>query len=158
MCTFSRSRRKTIFHRYVLVLGNPGYGACSDILYRFTLTLQDYLVLPCIVSTVWLQYSYPYDLATIYFVLSFLPIVTNLFDNETSRNLLDAVVGVNCLTLFVLSVMYQNYYGIAACISHAFNHFIIKEDNETYFNVTSQDLYNYAMCFFAFFSLRTILD
>lgn len=142
----------------MIFVGNPGYGASSDILYRFTLLLQDYLVLPCIVSTVWLQYSYPSDIATAYAVISFIPIITNLCDNDTSKNMLDAIVGVNCLTLFVLSVIYQNYYGIAACASHAFNHFVIKEDNETYFNMTSQDLYNYAMCFFALFSLRTILD
>lgn len=141
-----------------MFLGNPDYGPGSDILYRFTLLLQDYLVLPCIVSTVWLQYSYSSDIATAYTLLSFMPIVTNMCDNETSKNLLDTVVGVNCLTLFVLSVIYQNYYGLAACVSHAFNHFIIREDNETYFNVTSQDLYNYAMCFFTYFSLRTILD
>lgn len=106
----------------------------------------------------WLQYGYTSDIATAYTVLSFLPIITNVFDNDTSKNLLNAIVGVNCLTLFVLSVIYQNYYGIAACISHAFNHFVIKEDNETYFNVTTQDLYNYAMCFFAFFSLKAVLD
>lgn len=142
----------------MLFIGNPDYGPGSDILYRVTQLLQDYLVLPCIVSSVWLQYSYPREVATLYTIISFIPIVTNFCDNDTSKNLLDAIVGVNCLTLFVLSVIYQNYYGIAACISHAFNHFIIKEDNETYFNVTSQDLYNYAMCFFAYFSLRTILD
>lgn len=115
-------------------------------------------MLPCLVSTVWLQYSYPSEIATAYTLLSFLPIINNLNDNETSKTILDTIIGVNCLTLFVLSVMYQNYYGVAACLSHTFNHFIVKEDNGTYFNVTSQDLYNYAMCFFAYFSLRTVLD
>lgn len=142
-----------------IIAGNPSYGPQADSLYVFTSLLQDYLVLPCIVASVWRQYGYLNEIAYAYAFVSFLPIITQITeDTDVNKDLFDTMVAFNCLTLGTLSLIYQNYFGIAACVSYAFTHFVIKNDHETYFAINSQDLYNYAMCFFAFFSLKTVLD
>lgn len=100
-----------------------------------------------------------WEIAYAYTLVSLLPLLAYICDlNSSNSDMVDVVIGANCISLGVLSFIHQNYFGVAASISYAFNHFIIKNDNETYFNVTSQDLYNYAMCFFAFFALKTVLD
>lgn len=145
---------------FLFFLGNPSFGQNAVKLYRFTSLLQDLLALPCIVTSIWLTYGYMWQIAYAYTLVSLLPLLAyyicdlNSFDND----MVDVVIGANCISLGVLSFIHQNYFGVAASISYAFNHFIVKNDNETYFNVTSQDLYNYAMCFFAFFALKTVLD
>ncbi|XP_023016393.1 uncharacterized protein [Leptinotarsa decemlineata] len=139
--------------------GNPSYGRNSNGLYKFTSLLQDLLALPCIVSTELLQYGYMKEIAYAYTLVSVLPLITYICDNRNmSNDLLNTILGANCITLGVLSFLHQNYFGIAACVSYAFNHFLVRNDDETYFDIPSQDLYNYAMCFFAFFGLKTVLD
>ncbi|KAJ8936733.1 hypothetical protein NQ314_012180 [Rhamnusium bicolor] len=139
--------------------GNPSYGSSVVDLYNFTSILQDLLVLPCIVTTIWLTYGYTWEIAYAYTVVSILPLITYICDNSNRSNeMVDIIIGVNCISLGVLSFIHQNYFGVASSISYAFTHFIVKNDNETYFNVTSQDFYNYTMCFFAVFALKAILD
>ncbi|KAG5896902.1 hypothetical protein JTB14_033540 [Gonioctena quinquepunctata] len=53
--------------------GNPSYGPDSDWLYKLTCLLQDLLALPCIVSTLWLQYGYMKEIAYGYLLVSAIP-------------------------------------------------------------------------------------
>lgn len=99
------------------------------------------------------------EIAYAYTLASLLPLISYIFDkSRVSSDLLDTLIGANCITLGVLSLVHQNYFGVAASISYGFSHFMIRNDDETYFDVNSQDLYNYAMCFFAFFGLNAVLD
>ncbi|KAJ8920847.1 hypothetical protein NQ315_015639 [Exocentrus adspersus] len=139
--------------------GNPSYGQKAAKLYKLTSLLQDLIALPCIVTTIWLSYGYMWQIAYAYTLASLFPLVAYMCDhNNIDNEMTDVVIGANCISLGVLAFIHQNYFGVAASISYAFTHFVIKNDNETYFNITSQDLYNYAMCFFAFFALKTVLD
>ncbi|XP_072383014.1 uncharacterized protein [Diabrotica undecimpunctata] len=142
--------------------GNPSYGPDANKVYKITTLLQDSIVLPFIVSTLWIQYDifqYTYEVALANMIIPLIPVVSYLSNsNSTNLELLDGILFLNCGVLLWLSFTEENYFGLAAGVSYLVNYFWIKKDDRRHFDIPTQDLFNYAMCFFAYFSLRAVLD
>lgn len=139
--------------------GNPTYGDKVDKFYKFTLKLQDVLVLPGIVTTIWLKYSYSQELACAHTIVSLLPLIIYLYDDK-KQEVMDGLLGGNIFSLAVVSYYHENFYGITTAMSYILNYFLIKRNVIVNFplEVPTQDLFNYSMCFFAFFALKAVLE
>ncbi|XP_028139189.1 uncharacterized protein LOC114333504 [Diabrotica virgifera virgifera] len=139
--------------------GNPDYGPNTDKVYKITTLLQDSIVLPFIVSTLWIQYGYTYEVALGNMIIPLIPVISYLANsNYRSLELLDGILCLNCGVLLYLSFTEENYFGLAAGVSYLVNYFWIKKGDRSQFDIPTQDLFNYAMCFFAYFSLKAVLD
>ncbi|CAH1970656.1 unnamed protein product [Acanthoscelides obtectus] len=137
--------------------GNPSYGYDADSIYRMTSVVQDVVALPFIACETLLNYGYQKEMAYCDAAMSALPLLLYFADRD-SDDLLGLVILANALGFGVLSFMNQNYFGIAASVSYIFAHFSIRKNYRSYFDIHSQDLYNYALCFYAYFAIRAVLD
>lgn len=72
--------------------------------------------------------------------------------------MLDSVIVGNAISLAIMSAVNSNYYGVAAAVSYFFAHFSVGNDRNSYFDVPPKDLFNYALCFYAIFAMKTITD
>lgn len=127
--------------------------------YRLTDTIQDLLVFPCIVTTIWLKYNYSLNLACAHTIISVIPLILYLHDNHKHKPI-DAFLAGNVLSLLAVSHYNFNHFGITTSFSYALSYFAIKRDVFTNFpfHIPILDLYNYSMCFFSFFALKTIQE
>jgi hypothetical protein len=135
--------------------GNPDYGEKADGLYKFTSYLQLLFAVPCITTTIWLGNGYDRYLSWAWTILPMIPLVCYLADASTDDKLEEAVIPLNLIALGVVSFLAENYYGIATAISYAIDHYLVLKQGQQY-DIPAQDLYNYGLCFFAFFALRAI--
>lgn len=140
--------------------GNPIYGHKIDKIYRITSKLQDLLVLPCIVTTMWLKYNYSLNLACAHTIASLVPMGLYIYDNRKNEPVVDAFLGGSLLSLIVVSIFNDNQYGVTTAMSYALSYFVIKQNviMNLPVEVPCQDLFNYSMCFFAFFALKAVLE
>ncbi|CAG9768526.1 unnamed protein product [Ceutorhynchus assimilis] len=140
--------------------GNPSYGHKIDTHYRLTSKLQDFLVLPGIVTTIWLKYNYFPNLAYSHNVIALVPLLLYLYEKRNNEPLEDLFLGGNLLSLLLVSTMNSNYYGITASLSFVLSYFVIKREviNILSIDVPIHDLFNYSMCFFVLFARNAILD
>lgn len=69
--------------------------------------------------------------------------------------MVDGILGLNVISMAVVSFMTENYWGLAAAASFVIAHFCIKDEGDVH-DIPAQDLYNYGMCFFAYFALRAL--
>lgn len=122
--------------------------------YRITNFLQTIFVVPCIAAQVWLQGGIrPPELAFLHAGLPVLPLALNI-SNRERRDVIELVIGLNLISMGVVSFLGKKYYGIAAAVSFAINYFAIKDEGDIADTVPAQDLFNYGMCFAAYFALR----
>ncbi|KAL1493990.1 hypothetical protein ABEB36_009666 [Hypothenemus hampei] len=138
--------------------GNPQYGYKIDKIYKLAGLLQDLLVLPCIVTTIWLRYNFSFSLAGVHTVISIIPLLIYLFNRRNEP--VDAFLIGNVLSLVVISTYHGNPFGISMAMSYIISYFIIKHDmlSNLPIEVPTQDLFNYSMCFFVIFALRAVLE
>ncbi|XP_050306825.1 uncharacterized protein LOC126743663 [Anthonomus grandis grandis] len=137
--------------------GNPTYGQKIDRLYGLTTTLQDLLVLPCIVTTLWLKYSYSLNFVISHSTLTLLPLAL-LLQSHQKFDVIDVFLLGNVLSSFVVSYFNDNQFGVSVTLSYILSYFIIKRDmiNSLPMDVPIQDLFNYSMCFFCYFALKAV--
>ncbi|KAF2899765.1 hypothetical protein ILUMI_06419 [Ignelater luminosus] len=135
--------------------GNPDHGHKVEKPYNFTGFLQNIISLPFIVTQVWLAYNYQKELAYLHSLVSVLPLTLYLAD-RSKDDLVDLIIAANCVSLGVVSFLHENYYGISAAISYMINHFWLREGNFDIEDVPVLDLFNYGLCFFCYFALRTL--
>ncbi|EFA03612.1 uncharacterized protein LOC658581 [Tribolium castaneum] len=138
--------------------GNPEYGDKAERLYSFTSYLQLLFALPCITTTEWLGYGYDRYLSWAWTILPTIPLVCYLVDASSDEKLEEAIIPINLIALGVVCFLAENYYGIAAAVSYAIDHYIVLKQGESLESIPAQDLYNYGLCFFAYFALRAIGD
>lgn len=85
-----------------------------------------------------------------------IPLVFYLADSSRDEKLEEAVIPINIIALGVVSFLAENYYGIATAVSYAIDHYIVLKQGESFESIPAQDLYNYGLCFFAYFALRAL--
>ncbi|KAB0798214.1 hypothetical protein PPYR_09207 [Photinus pyralis] len=134
--------------------GNPHYGHKIDRLYNFTSLLQILTSLPLVVTQVWLNLGYKEELAVLHCGASILPFCLYLA-GRSKEDIIDASIALNVISLGVISLLHENYYGVAASISYFFNHFFLRE-GQFDVDIPITDLYNYGLSFFCYFSYRSL--
>lgn len=137
-------------------VGNPDYGDNVDKPYRCTYFLQTIFAVPCIAAQVWLQGGMqPPELAYLHAGIPLLPLAAYL-SNRERRDLAELIIAVTLTSMGIVSFLGKKYYGVVAAVSFAINYFVIRDQGEFVDNVPSLDLFNYGMCFGAYFALRTL--
>lgn len=136
------------------VLGNPLHGQNVEKPYKLTQILLTLFYLPLIVTDTWLRNGYKQEIAYAHAAVSLIPFVQYLVA-KIKLNILDVIIALNVMSLIYISFVTENYFGITAAMSYAINHFVLAKERDL-FNVPAEDVYNYGLCFFAYFSLRTI--
>lgn len=142
------------FKHYLKFTGNPDHGDKVDSPYKFTFFLQTIFALPFIVTEVWLLLSYKKEFALAHAVVSLIPLIQYI-SNKESKDTIDVILGVNVISLGTVSFIAEKYWGIAAAVSFCLNHFFLQKENDI-IDIPPEDLYNYGMCFFAYFALRSL--
>ncbi|CAH0557589.1 unnamed protein product [Brassicogethes aeneus] len=137
--------------------GNPRYGDSVYKIFRITREMQDLFVLPFVTTTLWLNYSYRWEYSYAHAIAPVFPFITFLVDKK-AYELTNLILTCSLASMTVISFLHDNYYGLVASVSYMFDYFLKKEDNETFLDIPTQDLSNYIMCFFAYFSLHAMLD
>lgn len=137
------------------MLGNPDYGYKVNSPYRCTYFLQTIFAVPCIAAQVWLQGGIqPLELAYLHAGIPLLPLAIYIARRER-RDLVQMIIALNLTSMVIVSFLGKKYYGIAAAVSFAINYFVIKDEGD-FADMPAQDLFNYGMCFAAFFSLKAL--
>lgn len=102
----------------------------------------------------WLQSGYhPPELTYLHAGIPLLPLAIYLSKQER-RDIIEIMIAANLVSMGLVSYMGGKYYGIAAAISFAINYFAIKEEGDVFDSIPAVDLFNYGMCFAAYFSVR----
>lgn len=136
--------------------GNPDYGQKVENPYRCTYFLQTIFAVPCIAAQVWLQGGIePLELAYLHAGIPLLPLAMYI-SNKERRDIVDMIIALNLTSMVIVSFLAKKYYGIAAGVSFAINYFIIRDEGDFADSIPSQDLFNYGMCFAAYFALRAL--
>ncbi|KAJ8983338.1 hypothetical protein NQ317_003143 [Molorchus minor] len=134
---------------------NPSYGHDAAPLYKFTSFLQDILVLPCITTSLMFTYNYQMELGYAYTAASLIPFIAYVA-HKSYNEMVDLIIIINCISLGAVTLLQQNYNGVAAAVSYAFAH-LIRKENDNYPDIPNQDMYNYAMIFFSAFAFHAIV-
>ena len=85
-----------------------------------------------------------------------IPLVCHLADSSSDEKIEELVIPINIIAVGVVAFMAENYWGVAAAVSYAINHYIVLKQGDSLEGIPAQDLYNYGLCFFAYFALRAI--
>lgn len=112
--------------------------------------------LPCMVTELYLSYGYDWRYSLIHVALPVIPMSLYLVNNELDEDMFDVIVLGNIISLGVISVMQENYYGIVTAISYAANQFLLQ--NRDFSEVPRRVFYNVALCFHAFFAYRALAE
>lgn len=113
-------------------------------------------MVPCVAAQIWLNRGYqPIELAYVLAGIPLLPLTAYLASRER-RDIVDAIIALNILSMGTISFLETKYFGVAAAVSFFINYFIIRDEGEFLDDVPSQDLFNYGMCFAAYFALRAL--
>lgn len=114
--------------------------------------------MPCIAAQVWLQsgLSLP-ELAYVHAGIPLFPLAGYLANKER-RDVVELIIALNLVSLGIVSFLGKKYYGVAAAVSFVINYFIIKDQGDFADAIPAQDLFNYGMCFAAYFALRGLND
>lgn len=126
-------------------------------MFKVTTLLQTLFAVPCIVAHIWLGYGYQKELAYAHPVISLIPLAAYFADKER-KDVLQGVIALNSVSLGAVCAMQKNYFGLAAAVSFLLDFFLIQEEDKKIFDIPSEDLYNYIMCFVSYFGLRAIND
>lgn len=128
-------------------------------MYGFTTAVQDLFVLPLVAATLLEKYGYPRDYIYATLSVPVIPLLSYLIGYETVKTESEKLIAVlGCAGIAWLSFINDNYYGMATCASYIMISFFVKESGDNSLKIPTQDLCNYAMCFFSYFALRAILD
>lgn len=139
-----------------IIAGNPDYGDNVERPYRCTYFLQTIFAVPCIAAQIWLQGGInPPELAYLHAGIPLLPLAAYL-SNRERRDLVDMIIFLNLVSMGIVSFVGNRYYGVAAAVSFAINYFIIRDEGDFADALPAQDLFNYGMCFAAYFALRAL--
>lgn len=112
--------------------------------------------MPCITGQIWLMSDYERVMAYLHPMLSCIPLTAYFVDKNKNDDVIDFLMFLNVISCGVLSYQVDNHYGVAAAVSFMLNHFYIKNRDQI-FDVPGRDLYNYALCFFAYFAYRAVV-
>lgn len=143
----------------LLVVGNPDYGDKLDKPYRITNILQTIFAVPCLAAQVWLQGGMdPKELVYAHAGLALIPFgiyLTKQNDRDT-KDVAEIIIALNLSSMGLVSSLSKKYYGVAAAFSFVINYFVIKDEGDVADSIPALDLFNYGMCFAAYFTLRAL--
>ncbi|XP_017767905.1 PREDICTED: uncharacterized protein LOC108556342 [Nicrophorus vespilloides] len=132
--------------------GNPLHGRAVDKPYKFVGFLKEMLAFPCIVGQLWFKLNGNAVVAYLHPLVSLIPFI--LRSRKMSRfGNKDTFMLMEIFSCCLVSFMTENYFGVACAIAYGLNHFLIQDE---YLNMPSIDIYNYAFCFFTYFSYRAL--
>ncbi|CAH1367202.1 hypothetical protein MTP99_008455 [Tenebrio molitor] len=114
--------------------------------YRFTAYCQLLFALPCITTTVWLQNGYSKDWSWAWALVPIFPLLCYLVNADLDLPLAELLILFNLVGLGVVCFVKEIQYGLAATLAYTISHCCIRQ----------LALYNYGLCFFAYFALRAI--
>ncbi|CAG9860301.1 unnamed protein product [Phyllotreta striolata] len=136
--------------------GNPVYGQAVDKLHKVTTAVQDLVVLPMIVAILMEKYNCHIEMIYGCLAAPVIPLICSIIGTDTLKTDFEKLVTFfGCAGVAYLCYMNNNYYGAATCLSSIIKVFC-SDDNSL--KIPSQDLRNYAMCFFTYFALKAITD
>lgn len=145
--------------RNVCVTGNPEFGSKLKGIYGHTLFLSKCFGLPFITTQMCLNYGIQKEIAYLHLGFTTLPIIAHLIEDRSKKNLLDAVIFSNLMSVAYFSYVKANYYGIAMLVSYSVNHFMFGTDGTAFdTSIPSLDLFMYGLSFFNFFAIKTLSD
>nr|CAD7594080.1 unnamed protein product [Timema genevievae] len=106
--------------------GNPEYGDKVAKVSRKTLLVGLVCGLPCIAAELYLYYGYRRDVAFAHLGSTLIPVAVQLLmGSNSARNSVDWVTAGNLLSIFVVTLLESNYYGLAMTACYTVNYFLI---------------------------------
>lgn len=146
------------YNIYRLFVGNPDYGDRVEKPFSYTTVLQTLFVLPCIATEIWLNNGYEWQWSYIHVAASLIPLSAYLGGKDW-KDISQALLVANTVSLGVVSYLAEKYFGVAAAVSFGIDYILISEEGYSISDkIPSQDLFNYGMCFAAYFSLRALCE
>lgn len=143
----------------IVTFGNPEFGSKLKGIYGHTLFLSKCFGLPFITTQMCLNYGIQKEIAYLHLGFTTLPIIAHLIEDRSKKNLLDAVIFSNLMSVAYFSYVKANYYGIAMLVSYSVNHFMFGTDGTAFdTSIPSLDLFMYGLSFFNFFAIKTLSD
>lgn len=136
------------------------YGENVLVLYLACSKVQELLVLPTVVTALYLKYHYSNHAAWMHIASCMVPVLYFLY-NRRKNFVIDIVLLANLLSLLIVSVEHGNFFGVSTVLSFMLSHFLIKRNVLAAcfpLEVPTLDLYNYSMCFYTYFSYKAIMD
>nr|CAD7455186.1 unnamed protein product [Timema tahoe] len=107
-----------------ITASNPEYGDKVAKVSRKTLLVGLVCGLPCIAEELYLYYGYRRDVAFAHLGSTLIPVAVQLLmGSNSARNSVDWVTAGNLLSIFVVTFLESNYYGLAmtACYTRFSN-------------------------------------
>ncbi|CAG9860306.1 unnamed protein product [Phyllotreta striolata] len=130
-----------------------------DKAYRIIEGIQDLFLLPCIASSLWVAYHYMKEIGLFNILVSFSPLMTLLLENKpVSEEYKNAIIVVNLTTLAVLSLVHNNFNGLAVTALYLYIHTDMVRNNRGLFGYNFQESYNCALALFAIASCEMIMS
>lgn len=136
------------------------YGDSVVVLYLACSKVQELLVLPTVVTALYVKYHYSNHTAWMHIASCMVPVLYFLY-NRRKNIVIDIVLMANLLSLLIVSVENGNFFGVSTVLSFLLSHFLIKRNVLSAcfpLEVPTVDLYNYSMCFYTYFSYKAIMD
>lgn len=126
-----------------------------DGIYEATTIAQTLFALSLTCTELWLGTSHRKELAYAHAVSAALSMLLYL-SGKGRDSLIDLVVGANIISMGTMGYLQENYYAIASAISFTLNHFLLSRKGVIdASDLPLIDIYNYGLCFFSYFVLRT---
>lgn len=123
-------------------------------IYEATTIAQTLFALSLACTQLWLGTSHRKELAYAHAAAAALSMLLYL-SGKRRTDLVDLVVGVNIFSMAMMGILQENYYAVASAISFTFNHFLLSGNVIDAEDLPIIDIYNYGLCFFSYFVLRT---
>lgn len=140
----------------MFLVGNPRYGDDAYKLYEISFKCIQCFTLSCAVNHLYLQYGTEFEYAIIHSVIPCIPFAMYLTRNDWEEDLVDGIVIGNIISCLVISIMKENYYGIALAVNFWLCHFPLRQ--RVFFEVPTRILYNIGLCFCAVFAYKAVRD
>ncbi|CAG2066517.1 unnamed protein product [Timema podura] len=138
-------------------ISNPEYGDKVAKVSRKTLLVGLVCGLPCIAAELYLYYGYRRDVAFAHLGSTLIPVAVQLLmGSNSARNSVDWVTAGNLLSIFVVTFLESNYYGLAMTACYTVNYFLITTVGYLFEHVPALDLFQYGLCFFHYFIVKSL--
>ncbi|KAK9869407.1 hypothetical protein WA026_003162 [Henosepilachna vigintioctopunctata] len=134
--------------------GNPEVGPKAKQIYDVTGICQEIIALGAVSAAVWTSSPILPELWMIQILLPSVPLAFYLLD-KNYKDYEKIAMAVNGVSIAFVSLMNNNFWGVAAAISFLFGYLYVKEKGSIR-DIPAIDLINYELCFFCFFSSKAI--
>lgn len=135
--------------------GNPDHGDISDKVYQWAKFFKEIFTFPCFMGQLYIHHGYQAMYGHIHPGISLFPLILRIKDDEVRDDVVDSVLALNIISGAIVSVLNENYWGIATVLSFGFQHFALAKGHES-IDIPPVDLCNYAFCFVCYFALRAL--